>query len=177
MPNGYHGKILVVDLTNRAITIDEHDEQWYRTHMGGTNFGLYYILKHMPAGADALGPDNVLTLMLSVLTGAPFSGQSRMTANAKSPLTGAIGDSQAGGFFPAELKYAGFDGIVFLGKADKPVYLWIKNGEAELRDASHLWGLGAWDTETRSARNWATRRWRLRAVDRPAKSWCALPPS
>ena len=148
MPNGYHGKILVVDLTNRAITIDEHDEQWYRTYMGGTNFGMYYILKHMPAGADALGPENVLTLMLSVLTGAPFSGQSRMTANAKSPLTGAIGDSQAGGFFPAELKYAGFDGIVFLGKADKPVYLWIKNGEAELRDASHLWGLGAWDTET-----------------------------
>jgi aldehyde:ferredoxin oxidoreductase len=149
MPNGYHGKILVVDLTNRAITIDEHDEEWYRTYMGGTNFGLYYILKHMPAGADALGPENVLTLMLSVLTGAPFSGQSRMTANAKSPLTGAIGDSQAGGFFPAELKYAGFDGIVFLGKAEKPVYLWIKNGEAELRDASHLWGLGAWDTETR----------------------------
>ena len=149
MPNGYHGKILVVDLTNRAISIDEHDEQWYRTHMGGTNFGMYYILKHMPAGADALGPDNVLTLMLSVLTGAPFSGQSRMTANAKSPLTGAIGDSQAGGFFPAELKYAGFDGIVFLGKADTPVYLWIKNGEVELRDASHLWGLGAWDTETR----------------------------
>ena len=148
MPNGYHGKILVVDLTNRAITIDEHDEQWYRTYMGGTNFGLYYILKHMPAGADALGPENVLTLMLSVLTGAPFSGQSRMTANAKSPLTGAIGDSQAGGFFPAELKYAGFDGIVFLGKADKPLYLWIKNGEAELRDASHLWGLGSWDTET-----------------------------
>ncbi len=149
MPNGYHGKILVVDLTNRAISIDEHDEQWYRTHMGGTNFGMYYILKHMPAGADALGPDNVLTLMLSVLTGAPFSGQSRMTANAKSPLTGAIGDSQAGGFFPAELKYAGFDGIVFLGRADTPVYLWIKNGEVELRDASHLWGLGAWDTETR----------------------------
>jgi aldehyde:ferredoxin oxidoreductase len=149
MPNGYHGKILVVDLTNRAITIDEHDEHWYRTYMGGTNFGMYYILKHMPAGADALGADNVLTLMLSVLTGAPFSGQSRMTANAKSPLTGAIGDSQAGGFFPAELKYAGYDGIVFLGKADQPVYLWIKNGEVELSDASHLWGLGAWDTETR----------------------------
>jgi aldehyde:ferredoxin oxidoreductase len=149
MPNGYHGKILVVDLSNRAITIDEHDERWYRTYMGGTNFGMYYILKHMPAGADALGADNVLTIMLSVLTGAPFSGQSRMTANAKSPLTGAIGDSQAGGFFPAELKYAGYDGIVFLGKADQPVYLWIKNGEVELRDASHLWGLGAWDTETR----------------------------
>lgn len=149
MPHGYHGKILLVDLSNERITIDQPDASWYRTYMGGTNFGMYYILKHMPAGAEALGPDNVLTLMLSVLTGAPFSGQSRMTANAKSPLTGAIGDSQAGGFFPAELKYAGFDGIVLLGSAKKPVYLWIRDGEVELRDASHLWGLGSWDTETR----------------------------
>jgi aldehyde:ferredoxin oxidoreductase len=149
MPYGYHGKILVVDLSSGRLRVDAHDEAWYRTYMGGSNFGLYYILKHMPVGADPLGPDNVLTLMLSVLTGAPFSGQSRMTANAKSPLTGAIGDSQAGGFFPAEMKNAGFDGVVFLGKAERPVYLWIKDGEAELRDASHLWGLGAWETETR----------------------------
>jgi aldehyde:ferredoxin oxidoreductase len=111
MPFGYHGKILIVDLTNRSISVDEHDEQWYRTYMGGANFGMYYILRLMPAGVDPLGPENVLTIMLSVLTGIPFSGQSRMTANAKSPLTGAIGDSQAGGFFPAELKNAGFDGI------------------------------------------------------------------
>lgn len=149
MPHGYHGKILIVDLTSASVTIDQPDEAWYRTYMGGTNFGLYYLLKHMPAGADALGPENVLTLMLSVLTGAPFSGQSRMTANAKSPLTGAIGDSQAGGFFPAELKFAGYDGIVLLGRAAEPVYLWIHNGAVELRPAAHLWGLGAWDTETR----------------------------
>lgn len=148
MPYGYHGKILIVDLTHARITVDQPDEQWYRTYMGGSSFGLYYILNHMPAGADALGPDNVLTIMLSVLTGAPFSGQSRMTANARSPLTGAIGDSQAGGFFPAELKYAGYDGIVVLGKAERPVYLWIKDGAAELREASHLWGQGAWATET-----------------------------
>lgn len=149
MPHGYHGKILVVNLSTGHIQIDEHDEAWYRTYMGGTNFGMFYILKHMPPGADALGPDNVLTLMLSVLTGAPFSGQSRMTANAKSPLTGAIGDAQAGGFFPAEMKNAGFDGVVFLGKAEKPVYLWLNNGRAELRDAAHLWGLGSWETEAR----------------------------
>jgi aldehyde:ferredoxin oxidoreductase len=149
MPYGYHGKILLVDLTHQQVAVEQPDADWYRTYMGGTNFGLYYILKHMPAGADALGPDNVLTLMLSVLTGAPFSGQSRMTANAKSPLTGAIGDSQAGGFFPAELKYAGYDGIVLLGRAAEPVYLWIHDGEVALRPAGHLWGLGAWDTETR----------------------------
>ena len=149
MPYGYHGKILIADLTRGALTVDEPGDAFYRTYMGGTNFGLYYILKHMPAGADPLGPDNVLTLMLSVLTGMPFSGQSRMTANARSPLTGAIGDSQAGGFFPAELKSAGFDGIVVLGRAASPVYLWVHNGQAELRDAAGLWGLGAWETETR----------------------------
>lgn len=149
MPYGYHGKILQVDLTSGRIWVDEPGYDFYRRYMGGSNFGLHYILKHMPPGADALGPENVLTIMLSVVTGVSFSGQSRMTANAKSPLTGAIGDSQAGGFFPAELKFAGYDGVVFYGRAEKPVYLWVHDGEVELRDARHLWGLGAWDTETR----------------------------
>lgn len=148
MPNGYNRKILHADLTSGDLWIEEPDEAFYRHYMGGSNFGLYYLLNHMPAGADPLGPDNVLTLMLSVLTGAPFSGQSRVTASAKSPLTGGIGDSQAGGFFPAEFKFAGFDGAVIYGRAETPVYLWLHNGEAELRDARELWGLGAWDTET-----------------------------
>lgn len=149
MPYGYHGKILHADLTTGRLWTEEPDADFYRRYMGGSNFGLYYILKNMPAGADALGPQNVLTFMLSVVTGASFSGQSRMTVNAKSPLGGAIGDSQAGGFFPAELKFAGFDGIVVYGSSEKPVYLWVHDGQAELRDASHLMGLGSWDTETR----------------------------
>ena len=102
--------------------------------------GLYYILKEMPKGADALGPDNVLTLMCGVTTGAAISGQSRINANAKSPISGAIGDSQGGGYFPAELKFAGFDGIVIKGKSSKPVYLTIIDGKFELHDASHLMG-------------------------------------
>jgi aldehyde:ferredoxin oxidoreductase len=109
--------------------------------MGGSAMGLYYILKEMPKGADALGPDNVLTLMTGVTTGAAISGQSRINANAKSPISGGIGDSQGGGFFPAELKFAGFDGIVIKGRSEKPVYLWIKDGHMELRDAAHLAGL------------------------------------
>ena len=149
MPYGYHGRILHVDLTEGRLRIEEPDQTFYRKYMGGSSLGLYYLLKNMSAGVDPLGPDNVLTLMLSVLTGAPFSGQSRVTANAKSPLTGAIGDSQAGGFFPAEMKFAGFDGVVVYGRAEHPVYLWLHNGKAELRDAYHLWGLGSWDTETR----------------------------
>lgn len=140
MPHGYNGKILHVNLTTGDLTIEEPEEKFYRKYMGGSALGLYYLLKEMPAGVDPLGPDNILALCLSVMTGTPISGQSRMTAVAKSPLTGGIGDSQCGGFFPAEMKFAGFDAIIIRGRAEKPVYLWIHNGQAELRDASHLWG-------------------------------------
>jgi aldehyde:ferredoxin oxidoreductase len=147
MPNGYHGKILHVDLTTGQLEIEAPDEAFYRHYMGGSALGTYYLLKNTPAGADPLGPENTLVLSLSVLTGAPMSGQSRMTATAKSPLTDAIGDAQCGGFWPAECKFAGFDAIVVKGKSDKPVYLWVHDGEAELRDASHLWGKLTGDAE------------------------------
>jgi aldehyde:ferredoxin oxidoreductase len=140
MPFGYNGKILHVDLTQSKLTIETPPVSFYRKYMGGSAMGLYYILNEMPKGADALGPENVLTLMTGVTTGAAISGQSRINANAKSPISGGIGDSQGGGFFPAELKFAGFDGIVVKGKALSPVYLWIKDGEVELKDASHLLG-------------------------------------
>ncbi len=140
MPHGYNGKILHVNLTTHHIEIEEPDLAFYRKYMGGSAMGLYYLFKNMPAGVDPLSPDNVLCLMASVITGVPISGQSRLTATAKSPLTDCIGDSQMGGFAPAELKFAGFDGIVVKGKADSPVYLWIHDGEVEIRDASHLWG-------------------------------------
>src|SRR5215208_2066443 len=140
MPNGYNGKILHVDLTNGTLTVEEPNEAFYRKFMGGSAMGMHYILREMPKGADALGPENVLTLMTGVTTGAAISGQSRINANAKSPISGGLGDSQSGGFFPAELKFAGFDGIVINGKSEKPVYLLIKEGEFELRDAAHLLG-------------------------------------
>ena len=140
MPNGYNGKILHVDLSLGKLVSEEPHESFYRQYMGGSAMGLYYILHGMPAGVDPLSPDNILTLMLSVTTGASISGQSRINANAKSPLTGAIGDSQAGGFFPAEMKFAGYDGIVIKGRSPKPVYLSILDGEAKLHDAAHLVG-------------------------------------
>ncbi|HSJ87310.1 MAG TPA: aldehyde ferredoxin oxidoreductase N-terminal domain-containing protein, partial [Anaerolineales bacterium] len=133
MPYGYNGKILHVDLTKGELTVEEPDEAFYRKYLGGSAMGMHYILREMPKGADPLGPENVLTLMAGVTTGAPISGQSRINANAKSPISGGIGDSQSGGFFPAELKFAGFDGIVIKGKSLKPVYLAILNGNAELR--------------------------------------------
>ena len=140
MPFGYHGKILHVDLTLGKIEIEEPPESFYRQYMGGSAMGLYYILKNMPAAAAPLSPENVLTLMLSVTTGAAISGQSRINANAKSPISGGIGDSQGGGFFPAELKFAGFDGIVLKGRSPKPVYLSILNGKVGLHPADHLTG-------------------------------------
>src|SRR5215216_6380002 len=140
MPYGYNGKILHVDLTQGQITVEEPEDAFYRKYLGGSAMGMHYILRDMPKGADPIGPENVLTLMTGVTTGAAISGQSRINANAKSPISGGIGDSQGGGFFPAELKFAGFDGIVIKGKSEKPVYLWIKDGEFELREAAHLFG-------------------------------------
>lgn len=140
MPYGYNGRILQVNLTDNTLQIEEPSEAFYRKYMGGSAMGLYYILRDMPAGVDATSPENILTLFCSVTTGAPISGQSRINVNAKSPLSGGIGDAQAGGFFPAELKFAGFDGIVIKGRSEKPVYLSILHGEAILRDGAHLMG-------------------------------------
>ncbi|HYN47489.1 MAG TPA: aldehyde ferredoxin oxidoreductase family protein [Candidatus Nanopelagicales bacterium] len=140
MPGEFTGRILHVDLTSGALDVEHPPESFYRTYLGGSAMGLYYILQGMKPGTDGLHPDNVLTVMDSLLTGAPIAGQSRVTVNARSPLTDGIGDSQAGGFFPAELRFAGFTGIVITGRAAAPVYLWLHDGEAELRPAGHLWG-------------------------------------
>jgi aldehyde:ferredoxin oxidoreductase len=140
MSYGYTGKILHVDLSLATMKIEEPPEAFYRTYMGGSALNLHYLLRDMPAGVDPLGWENILAISVGVTTGAPISGQSRVTVSAKSPLTGAIGDSQSGGYWPAKLKFAGFDGVIIRGKASRPVYLWIHDGEAELRDASHLWG-------------------------------------
>jgi len=145
--HGYQRRILHVDLATGQLKVEEPDERFYRTYLGGSAMGTYYLLQHTPPQSDPLGPENTLSLMVGVVTGAPISGQSRVCATAKSPVTGLIGDSQAGGFWPAELKAAGFDGIVIHGKAKRPVYLWVHDGEAELRDAASLWGLFTADVE------------------------------
>ncbi|MEZ4591581.1 MAG: aldehyde ferredoxin oxidoreductase family protein [Chloroflexota bacterium] len=140
MLHGFTGSILHVDLTNRTLEIEHPDAKFYRHYMGGSLLGLYYLWHNTPANADPLGPENTLTFAVSATTGLPLSGQSRCTVTCKSPSSGGAADAQAGGFWPAELKYAGFDAIVVTGAADTPVYLWIHEGQAELRDASHLWG-------------------------------------
>ena len=140
MPGDFTGRILHVNLTTGDLEVERPPESFYRKYLGGSAMGLYYILQGWKPGTDGLDPNNVLTVMDSLLTGAPIAGQSRVTVNARSPLTDGIGDSQAGGFFPAELRFAGFTGIVIRGRAAEPTYLWLHDGEAELRPASHLWG-------------------------------------
>ena len=135
-----NGRILHVDLTTRSLEIEEPPESFFRKYLGGSAVGLYYILRDMPVGTAPYDPANVMTVMDSLVTGTPIAGQSRVCINARSPLVDGIGDSQGGGFFPAELRFAGFMGIVVKGRADEPVYLWIHDGEAELRPAGHLWG-------------------------------------
>jgi aldehyde:ferredoxin oxidoreductase len=148
MKNGYNGKILFVDLNTSTMTTVEPDDSIYRQYMGGSAFNMHYLLERMPAGVDPLSPENMLAFSVGVTTGVQISGQSRLCVNARSPLTDAIGDSQCGGTFPVKFKWAGFDGVFFTGKADKPVYLFIDNGQAELRDASHLWGKITGEVET-----------------------------
>ncbi|NPV85016.1 MAG: aldehyde ferredoxin oxidoreductase family protein [Anaerolineae bacterium] len=143
----YHNSILHVDLTNGKTWVEHPGDEFYRKYGGGSAMGMYYILKQTPKGVDPLSPENTLTMFAGVTTGLSISGQSRLAVNARSPLTGAIGDSQSGGYFPAHLKFTGFDGIVISGKAPKPVYLYLHDGKAEIRDASHLWGKVTGDVE------------------------------
>ena len=140
MAHGYAGTILHVDLTHGTLDLEHPEEAFYRKYMGGSALGAYYVLRKTPRAIDAFSPENTLVFSVGPLTGAPISGQSRMNTVAKSPLTGAIGDGQCGGFFPAEMKFSGFDAVVVTGKSPRPIYLWLHDGQAELRPASHLWG-------------------------------------
>ncbi len=147
MANGYWGCILRVDLSSGKITQDEPDELYYRTYMGGRGFIAHHLLKEVPVGCDPLGPDNILILAPSVITGTALPGSGRNSAGAKSPLTGGYGEGEGGGQWGVRLKWAGFDAVIFTGRSEKPVYLWINNGSAELRDASRVWGLEALETQ------------------------------
>jgi len=146
-PYGCTGKILHVNLTTQSITEERPEMAVYRKYLGGGALSLYYLLKEMQPNADPLGPENLLVFTASVLTGTPAMGFSRYTVAAKSPLSGGFGESEAGGWWGPELKFAGYDAVVMKGRAKKPVYLCIIDGKAELRDASHLWGQYSKETQ------------------------------
>ncbi len=141
MPNGYNGKILRFDLTSQQMNIEEPGEVFYRTYLGGGGLASYFLLRELKPGVDPLGPENILIFASSVISGTPIAGMTRYTVAAKSPLTGAYGEAEAGGFWGPELKFAGFDAVIITGKAAAPSYLWIHDGQVELRSAEKLWGL------------------------------------
>jgi aldehyde:ferredoxin oxidoreductase len=141
MPNGYNGKVLHVDLSTKKIKVEEPGEVFYRTYLGGGGLASYFLLRDLPPGMDPLGPENLLIFASNVLSGVPIAGMTRYTVAGKSPLTGAYGEAEAGGFWGPELKFTGFDAVVIKGKAARPSYLYIHDGKVELRSAEKIWGL------------------------------------
>jgi len=147
IPGGYNGKILRVNLSENSISVEATDEPFCRQHLGGAGFVSYFLWKELRQGIDPLGSDNKLVFALGPVTGVPLPGSGRNCIGAKSPLTGGIAKSEVGEFWGAELKRAGYDAIIVEGKAEKPVYLWVHDGEVSIRDASHLWGQNTKETQ------------------------------
>ena len=140
MRNGYNGQVLHVDLAKESWWAEELEESIYRSYLGGSALASYFLMRELPAGVDALSAQNVLVFMTSVINGLPLSGANRYTAAAKSPLTDGFGESEAGGYWGPELKATGFDGIIVHGRAEKPVYLFVRDDDCEFRDARSYWG-------------------------------------
>jgi len=141
MSNAFVGQILRVNLTSGEISTENLNPQWARQTLGGAGLATRYLFELTLPGIDPLGAENVLIFMTGALTGTPSASASRYSVVAKSPLTGIWGQSNSGGFFGPALKWSGFDGVIFEGVSPEPVYLLILDGKAELRNASHLWGL------------------------------------
>ncbi len=147
MKGGYCGKILFVDLSERKIEELKPSEQTYRKFIGGTGLGVRFLYEKLKAGSDPLGNENILGFVTGPLTGTSAPGSGRFTVVCKSPLTNAWADSNSGGYWGPELKYAGYDAVFIKGMAKEPVYLHVFNGKAELRDASNLWGKNTRETD------------------------------
>jgi len=138
--NGYTGVILRVNLTTKEIVKQSLDMDLASQFIGGRGLNLKYLYDELKPGTDPLGPDNKVIIGVGPCNGTLVPGSQRFTITSKSPLTGFIGDSNSGGDFGAELKYAGYDMVIIEGQSATPVYLWINDENVELRDASHLWG-------------------------------------
>ncbi|MGE5152953.1 MAG: aldehyde ferredoxin oxidoreductase N-terminal domain-containing protein, partial [Bdellovibrio bacteriovorus] len=140
-------QILRVNLTNGTCTPEPLKMQWAHDYLGSRGLASKYLVEEIDPKVDPLSPENKLIMSTGPLTGTMASTGGRYTVVTKGPLTGAIACSNSGGFFGAEMKFAGWDMIVFEGRSPKPVYLYVENDKAELRDASHLWGKSTWHTE------------------------------
>lgn len=144
---GWTRKILRVNLTEGTCQAEDLNMQWAMDYLGSRGLASKYLVEEIDPKVDPLAPENKLIMATGPLTGTTASTGGRYTVVTKGPLTGAIACSNSGGYFGAEMKFAGWDMVIFEGKSPKPVYLMIENERAELRDASHLWGTSTWHTE------------------------------
>jgi aldehyde:ferredoxin oxidoreductase len=142
---GYAQRIGHVDLTSGTVEYKPIPEDWARKYIGARGLGVRYVFENGPE-VDPLSPDNILCFMNGPLTGTDANMSGRMAIVTKSALTGTVTDSHHGGWSAARLRWAGFDGLIFKGKADKPVYAYIEDGNVEIKDASEVWGKGVHDT-------------------------------
>jgi aldehyde:ferredoxin oxidoreductase len=144
--SGFMGIILRVNLSTGKITKEPVDENDARMFLGGNGLATKYLFDEVKKGVDPLGPDNKLIFMTGPLTGTISPSSGRFSAVTKSPLTGLWGSSNSGGRWGLDLKKSGYDGIIIEGTADRPVYLVIEEGKAEIRDADKIWGQGVKET-------------------------------
>ncbi len=142
---GYANRIAHIDLSMKKIEYKPIPEEWALKYIGGRGLGVKYVFENGP-DVDPLSPKNILCFMNGPLTGTEANMSGRMAVVTKSPLTGTVTDSHHGGWSAARLRWAGLDGLIFSGKADKPVYAYIEDQKVELRDASEVWGKGVHDT-------------------------------
>lgn len=137
---GYAGGILHVDLSSERHWTEEIDEGLARKHLGSRGIGAHLLFRDLPTGSDPNSVDNLLIFMTGPMVGTPIPGSGRSAVITKSPATGFFGEAFSGGRFWHALKYAGYDGLVVRGAADRPVYVSVSDGDVRVADASHLWG-------------------------------------
>ncbi len=147
MLGGYAGKFLWVNLSTREVRVETPDDSLLRDFVGGYGVASRLYYDRMSAGIDPMGPENILGITTGPLTGSPAPTGTRYTVTCKSPLTGGWGDANGSGWMGPAMKAAGFDCVFFTGIADEPVYLYMEDGKAEIRDASHLWGKDCYETD------------------------------
>jgi len=146
---GVFGRYVDVDLTAGVVKDFEIPQDWYKKYLGGRGIGLRILLEELKGDEDPLGPDNILIFATGPLQGTGIAGGGRHAVIAKSPKTGSLSDSYAGGFWGHELARSGYDGIIIRGKATDPVYLTLLNGKVIIRSAKNLWGLDVGETDYR----------------------------
>ncbi|ADB59584.1 Aldehyde ferredoxin oxidoreductase [Haloterrigena turkmenica DSM 5511] len=142
---GFQDNVARIDLSDGEVNYESIDDEDAEKYIGARGLGVKYVFEQGP-DVDPLGPDNLLAFMNGPLSGTQVTMSGRIAICTKSPLTGTVTDSHHGGWSGARLKWAGFDGLLFEGQADEPVYAFVEDGEVELRDASHLWGKGVHET-------------------------------